>query len=207
MTYLFEIRYETHWGEELKMKVGKKLLDMEYVGEGLWKKTLKASEIKSPYSYVLCAGDGIIRTEWRSHVLPPVSGRTVQIRDRWQERPVNSPFWSSAFTDVIFRREGGKSFRNPGEALVEKGNLILEVAFPEVRAGEAVGVVGSWDEWDTVRVMDDDRFPYWRVEIPVSGPVEYKYVLVDPEKEEIKAAATAKSAAGSVIFIPPATFR
>lgn len=186
MTYLFEIRYETHWGEELKMKVGKKLLDMEYAGEGLWKKTLKASEIKSPYSYVLCAGDGIIRTEWRSHVLPPVSGRTVQIRDRWQERPVNSPFWSSAFTDVIFRREGGKSFRNPGEALVEKDNLILEVAFPEVRPGEAVGVVGSWDEWDTVRVMDDDRFPYWRVEIPVSGPVEYKYVLVNPEKEEIK---------------------
>ena len=97
------------------MKVGKRLFDMEYEDGGRWSVRLTGRDLKpgQKYSYELIKDGSVIRKEWRGHVLPEITATELVVCDRWQSRPANSPFWSSAFTEVIFRRPGAVSFRNP----------------------------------------------------------------------------------------------
>ena len=188
MKYFFSVNYNTSWGEEIKMKVGKRLLDMEYKDGGEWTVRLGGRDIKSgqKYSYVLVKGASFERTEWRGHIVPEVTADEVVICDRWQDRPSNSPFWSSAFTEVIFRRPDGVSFRNPGKGRIDlKGCAILEVAAPEIRSDERLAVFGSFNNWSEPVIMDGAHSPFWRGCID-SPSFEYKYAVVDSKTGAIR---------------------
>ena len=125
MTIQLSLHYRTSWGEEIKLRIGKKTYDMEYLAGDVWQKTLSGRELRrgSEYTYLLVRDGRILRREWRSHLFTaPEKAATLTVRDCWFDRPADSAFWSSAFSEVIFRREDGRSFRS-GKAAALTGNV------------------------------------------------------------------------------------
>ncbi len=131
------LEYFTSPGEELILVLsGGKSIAMEYVAGGRWEASLempsKAAELE--YSFELHRDGLCVRREWGHHSVPePVVRQgsptiegagastcsatgALEIRDRWQDRPEDSPFWTKAFTDVIFKRKqtSPKAFRQCG---------------------------------------------------------------------------------------------
>ena len=178
MTIHFSLKYNTVWGEQLLLRVGKHSFGMRYTGDGMWETTLSGYEIHKgqAYSYEVNLDGKTVRTEWRGHVLRiPYGVREAYIRDRWRTRPANSAFWSSAFKDVIFARE-------PQVRREKKGHLVLRTVSPEIRPGQALAVTGSGKalgNWKKVNLMDDSHFPCWELTLDPKEPFEYKYVIVD----------------------------
>ena len=186
------VHYQTAWGEEMALRVGKKRFPMGYTFDGIWQVTLTGRDLKdgSAYTYEVLRDGQPCRKEWRSHLYTaPAEGKEVIIRDRWNDRPSNSTFFSSAFSDVIFRRPDGASFRHPRpEKAAPKGNVTFRIAAPEVRGSQSVALVGSGPalgNWKKVHLLSDARFPYWEITLPVSGAFEYKFAIVDTRSKEI----------------------
>ena len=181
MTIQLSLHYRTSWGEEIKIRIGKKTYDMEYLAGDVWQKTLSGRELRrgSEYTYLLVRGGRILRREWRSHLFTaPEKAVTLAVRDYWFDRPADSAFWSSAFSEVIFRREDGRSFRS-GKAAALTGNVSFTVRAASVRSGERVALFSSLDGWASPVILDDSRFPYWAGSIEAGRPFEYKFALVD----------------------------
>ena len=192
MTVNIQIQYQTAWGESLRLKIGKRHIPMEYSFGGMWQIMLTSRDIKNgdSYGFEVVQDGKVIRTEWRRHTLT-VSGRNlVIVRDRWIARPENSAFYSSAFSDVIFRRPDGASFRNPRTEDQPSGNVSFIVAAPEVRTDQSVGIVGTGKvlgNWDKVILLSDARAPWWSTTLNLQEPVEYKFVIVDTKTKKILA--------------------
>ena len=190
MTVNIQIQYQTAWGESLRLKIGKRSIPMEYSFGGMWQIMLTSKDIKTgdKYGFELVRDGKVIRTEWRRHQLT-VNGRSlVIVRDRWISRPENSAFYSSAFSDVIFRRPDGASFRNPRTEDQPSGNVSFIVAAPEVRTDQSVGIVGTGKvlgNWDKVILLSDARAPWWSTTLNLQEPVEYKFVIVNTKTKEI----------------------
>ena len=182
MTIELTIRYHTVWGEEVKLRTGKKLYDMNCLPGGIWQAVLTGRELRrgAEYGYVVVRGGKTVRREWRGRrFLAPEGAGTVAVRDRWTDRPADSAFWSSAFSDVIFRREDGRSFRNAADGtLPGDGNVSFCIPAAQVRPGQRVALVTDAD-WSKPIPLDDSRFPYWCVTLQVTKPFEYKFVLVE----------------------------
>ena len=191
MTITLRINYSTRWGEQIILSTGGKTYPMQYNPGGLWIITLPLAAFGHSYRYILVSSsnyDTILRCEWRSHSLPPssslASGRGSQKRpsppiiidDSWQDRPVGSTFYSSAFTDVIFAR------RSRSHATLRTGRVTLWVPAAEVRPGEVLAVTGSgplFADWSRFLPLDDSRFPWWSVTLDAKSPFAYKYVILD----------------------------
>ena len=190
MTVNIQIQYQTAWGESLRLKIGKRRIPMEYSFGGMWQIMLTSRDIKTgdKYGFELVRDGKVVRTEWRRHQLT-VGGRSlVIIRDRWISRPENSAFYSSAFSDVIFRRPDGSSFRNPRTEDQPSGNVSFIVAAPEVRTDQSVGIVGTGKvlgNWDKVLLLSDALAPWWSTTLNLQEPVEYKFVIVDTKTKKI----------------------
>lgn len=107
------LEYFTSPGEELILVLSDgKSIAMEYVAGGRWEASLempsKAAELE--YSFELHRGGQCVRREWGHHSVPePVVRQgsptiegagastcsatgALEIRDRWQDRPEDSPF-------------------------------------------------------------------------------------------------------------------
>ena len=111
MKLLVTIDYNTAWGEELVLCLGGKRYPMAYAGEGQW--TVEVArfnpEKASEYCFEVVYGGKTVRTEWKKHtlVLPETAAKTVVLNDRWNARPDDAPFYSSAFTHAIFGLDWG----------------------------------------------------------------------------------------------------
>ena len=181
MLLSFSVEYFTVPGESLSFVAADgKETPMRYVADGLWQ-----AEVNVPstwktldYGYVLKKDGETVRKEWGGHSLDIPSSRkitSIEVRDRWSDRPWDAPFWTKAFTGVIF---GGK------KAPVGKcaGNLELLVAAPQVRRGEVLAVTGSgalFDDWKSFVPMTPDRAPLWKITLDAREGFEYKFVIVD----------------------------
>lgn len=119
MTLLISIEYRTRWGEQLVLRLGKRRIALQYADGGVWTCAVERyapAAQPAEYRYEVEREGVCIRSEWRPHTLriPSREGvRTLRIRDRWQEMPSDTPFYSSAFTRGIFGR--GKT-GNPKKA-------------------------------------------------------------------------------------------
>jgi len=192
MTTNIQLQYITQWGETIQLRVGKRRIPMEYSFGGLWQIMLTSRDIHDGDSFTFeIVRDGkVIKREWRAHhYKSPGPGKNLIVRSSWMDRPSNSAFYASAFSDVIFRRPRGASFRHPQPEAGERGNVSLQVPVPEVRSGESVALVGCGDKlgnWDRVHLLSDHIFPWWFITMEVREPIEYKFVIVDSQTLAIK---------------------
>ena len=182
MTIELNLRYHTTWGEQIKLRTGKKLYDMTYQPGGVWQAVLTGRELRpgAEYSYLVVRKDKVVRREWRGRrFLAPEGAGAVTVRDRWTDRPADSAFWSSAFSDVVFRRSEGRSFRTDTQkTLPGGGNVTFVIPAAQVRPGLGAAIVTDAD-WAKPILLDDSRFPWWSVTLDVRNPFEFKFVLVE----------------------------
>ena len=189
MNIRITIQYRTQWGEGLVLRIGKKRYPMDPAYANIWQKELTGRNLRDgdAYTFEVEKEGKTVRREWRAHrFAAPAGARSLVIRDRWTDRPANSTFYAAAFSDVIFRRPDGVSFRNPRPADPWKGNVSFCVAVPEVRTGESVALAGSGPlgDWKEFHLLDDGSFPYWRIALDVKETFEYKFVIVDTKTRQ-----------------------
>ena len=189
MNIRITIQYHTQWGETLVLRIGKKRYPMDPAYANMWQKELTGRNLRDgdTYTFEVQRDGKTVSREWRAHrYAAPAGGTSVVIRERWNSRPANSTFYAAAFSDVIFRRPDGASFRNPRPAAPWKGNVAFRVAAPEVRSGESLALAGSGPlgGWKEFHLLDDGAFPYWRIDLDVKEPFEYKFVIVDTATRE-----------------------
>ena len=178
------VEYNTSWGESLVLCAGKKRYPMDYVCDGVWAVEIDrfdSSRMKE-YSYEVIHNGKTVRREWKKHELNIPSyadAQTIEVIDRWHDRPQDAPFYTSAFTKGIFgRHESGR------HSNVKKADVLFEVASPAIRPSEVLALAGSGgnlDGWDKVIPFDPSAFPQWKLPMVAGGRFEYKLVIADKE--------------------------
>ena len=184
MTLNISIEYRTNWGEELVLCLGGKRYPLAYVAEGIWKGEVSRfnPEKVAEYGYEVVRDGVTVRTEWKNHRLALPEGvqpKELTIIDRWIDRPCDSPFYSSAFTNAIFGRKAEKAKKAPKGA-----NVLIQVAAPALRPNEVLAIAGSGKalkNWNKVVPFDGSQFPYWTLALNVSEPFAYKVLIADKE--------------------------
>ncbi len=152
---------------------------------GEW--TLQAEvEAGATYHYELRGIDGSLhRTEELGpHTVVAIEGGAIF--EGWHDVPTDKPFYSTLFTDGVFRRV------KRAKAKAVKNGILLEVEAPTVTTDEVLAIVGAHKalgEWDTTKaiVMNDAEAPVWSVNLPagVAGS-EYKFVVLDAVTHSLK---------------------
>ena len=178
------IEYRTNWGEEIVLCLGGKRYPLAYTSEGLWEGTVArvALEKTSEYGYEVVRDGQTVRTEWKKHILVLPEGaepKTLTVYDRWIDRPEDSPFYSSAFTNAIFGRPAEKAKKVPKGA-----NALIQVAAPALRPNEVLALAGSGKalkDWNKVVPFDGTQFPVWSLALDVTEPFAYKILVADKE--------------------------
>lgn len=184
MKLIISIEYRTHWGEQLVLLLDTRRIAMQSTDGIVWRAVVDRYAQKAPtdYHYQVERDGKCIRREWRSHTLSlPYSPllQTLHIRDRWQEMPADTPFYSSAFTRGIFGRGKTNTTRK------RDTNISLSVFQPTLRPDETLAITGSGRElgnWQRVIPMDDSHFPEWTLALKVTEPFDYKFLIVDRKK-------------------------
>lgn len=181
MKLYFDIEYYTRWGEQLVLQIGDRRLGLQCADGCRWTGCVEnlAFEKQIEYRYELECDGITIRREWQSHkllLLENAIGRRVIIRDRWLDRPSDTSFYSTAFTQGIFARP------ITDHTPQTMGNVTLQISFPAIRPDEVLAIAGSGKvlrEWQRIVPLDDSCFPSWQVTLPVTEPFEYKFLIVD----------------------------
>ena len=180
---IFNIEYKTSWGEELVLCVDRKRYQMSYAADGIWKLELHefaATEVVK-YKYEVIRNGIVVRSEWGVHTLAlnGAGKRNLVVCDRWQDRPADAPFYSSAFTRGIFRRSETGTLSQAKTA-----NVLFQVAAPVLRPNETLALAGSskaLGKWSQFIPFDDSRFPIWSLALEVEEPFLYKFLIIDKE--------------------------
>ena len=182
MTLHISIEYRTAWGEELVLCLGGKRYPLAYVSDGLWQGEIVrfAPEKVSEYSYEVVREGLVVRKEWKKHTLVLPAGidpKELTIVDRWIDRPYDSPFYSSAFTNAIFGRKAEKAKKAPKGA-----NVLIQVAAPALRPNEVLAITGSgktFKNWTKIIPFEAAGFPVWTLALNVAEVFEYKLLVAD----------------------------
>lgn len=183
MSIIITLDYNTAWGEKLFLCNGGKRHEMRYIYSGTWQIDMEIMKDKT-YSFEVWKNNTFIRKEWRGHILPDTKAKVLNIRNKWQDRPYDSPFWSSMFKDVVFKRSSSSKSKSL------KGNTIISFYNSEIRPDQVIAVTGSgaqFKDWKKFIVLDDSSFPLWRASLDVSEPIEYKFVLIDKKSKAVLA--------------------
>ena len=195
MTLNLRLEYRTAYGEELYVVVcsgREKAYPMQYVGDGLWAATLKLTAAKElKYRYEVRHADEVLRREWGSEHTIALDGKCekVRIEDRWHSMPTDRSFYSSMFTDGIFRRDTAGKKLQP----VAEGTLTLRAEIAVVRPTQKVVVVGdgkALGNWDVAKGLElsSAGMPVWSVRMKAPKmPFSYKFVLVNIETGAVEA--------------------
>ena len=178
------IEYKTAWGEELVLCLEGKRYPLAYVADGLWQGEIARfnPEKTAQYSYEVVRDGYTVRKEWKKHTLALPAGiepKEITVVDRWIDRPYDSPFYSSAFTNAIFGRKAEKAKKAPKGA-----NVLLQVAAPALRPNEVLAITGSgkaFKNWTKIVPFEAVNFPVWTLALNVAEVFEYKLLVADKE--------------------------
>ena len=176
------IEYWTNWGEEIVLCLGGKRYPLAYTAEGLWEGEIARVNLSktAEYSYEVVRDGQTVRKEWKKHIISLPEGmepKELTVYDRWIERPSDSPFYSSAFTNAIFGRPAEKAKKAPKGA-----NAIIQVAAPTLRPNEVLALAGSGKalkDWAKIVPFDGSNYPYWTLALNVTEPFAYKILIAD----------------------------
>lgn len=201
MKITFSINYHTMWGESLYVEGNipqlgaadpAKAVAMSLKGPDNWELTIEADKFPDSfeYSYSVRRDNNSITREWGApHRFTAGKGISAyRIVDAWSVMPAEHPYYSSAFTDGILKRQLRDQ---PLKTL--PANLRLRVAAPMVKPDEILAVAGNCRElgnWDPAKAMrlNDAEFPFWNVNIPLQGlplPLEFKFIVLKKDNSEV----------------------
>ena len=189
MKLTLHIDYHTQWGESLSVCgiAGSDHPMQPMAGSDRWIAHLdiKPAHMPLEYSYAVVRDGAVVRREWGApHVLEctgDLHGCTVL--DHWTDMPADKPFYSSAFTSCVFRRETPAAC--PLEA--SAGKVLFEVEAPVVASGQVLALsgstpsMGSWEPSKALR-MNDAAFPRWTALVDsrdLTAASEYKFIILD----------------------------
>lgn len=210
MEVTFSIKYKANWGHKLCIsgsttELGSwdedKAIELQAEGEELWTGRVLIDGRRKDLSYYYLVKDQsgqVLRREWkrmhRLQIKEPF--RTIHMDDHWINRPPNSPFYSSAFYDVLFRHEE-ESSTIVKRSLEVSEKLIFQIYAPTVPRGHQLYLSGStaqlgdWDihkavqmsylgkgEWYASIVLDRAALP--------SRDVWFKFFIAEDARGHIR---------------------
>lgn len=198
MKVTFQIDYHTGWGESMHVIGSLPCLSegqaMTATPDGMQTVTVEISPAQGvfDYGYEVHRDDGTVRREWghRRRLRLDSHLTSVLVHDHWKETPSDKPFYSSAFTEAIFRHERDKHIRSTKAATLE-----IKVDAPEVPAEAVVAIVGGCEAlgfWDPqhARVLEPVEAPEWRITLPMESlpdRFEFKFLLLRKSDRSILA--------------------
>ncbi len=183
MRVLFHIEYHTSDTLHLRLESGASHA-MHRAEGGEWWLTLDISAGEKYHYEVLSAAGQCLRSESRQHSVEQAEG-DVEIFDRWYDSVGERPFYSTLFTESVFRR-------TEPSAAVSEGDIIIEVEATQIRSDEEVALVGAHPllgGWDTAKALklSDCTAPLWRIAIPhQTMGSEYKFIVRDTTSGALK---------------------
>ena len=196
MKIIFNLEYQTTFGEELMLNIKKENGKTEQYKmttlDGLhWTceltKAAKTSDYVD-YYYSLCRGDEECRHEWlvEPHRLEFAAKKGVKyiVYDHWLDIPEDSYMYSSAFTECVAARQRSMSMGAEFARTVR-----LKVRAPQLRANERLALIGggeSLGNWEAKRVlpMAEHDCNEWVVSLDADTlprTFEFKFVTLDEE--------------------------
>lgn len=201
MKIIFKIEYHTRWGQELYVTGNlpilgdfrrEKAIPMHYDGNGLWSLALDMQDIPSgfDYCYWVKDDDRLCDREWGNphHFVPDALCHTYYLCDVWQNMPLDSSYYSSAFNQVIWARHQDKAGVLPSYTSA----VTCQVYAPAVHPDEVVALIGTmisdtWNLEDAI-IMDDTHFPLWEAVLDASilkSPAEYKFLIMKKDTRDV----------------------
>ena len=193
MRLLFDIEYQTMFGEQLVMNIvgdGPKpdqlamstVDGLHWTAELMWPKRCEGC---LDYYYSVVRGDREVRHEWLVEPhrleLTAVKGALYRIFDHWIDIPDDSYMYSSAFTDCVMTHERGMSPDTDYQRTIR-----LKVRAPQLRYGERLALVGEsayLGVWDSARAlpMYEHNCHEWVVSLDadcLTEVTQYKFIIL-----------------------------
>jgi 4-alpha-glucanotransferase len=196
MKILFNLEYQTAFGEELTLNILEEngSTEQHKMGtlDGLhWTCELSRS-VKAgtyiDYYYKVCRGEEEYRHEWlvEPHRLefPATKASRYMVYDHWLDIPDDCYLYSSAFTECVCARERQMSSDKSFERTVR-----LKVRAPQLRADERLAIIGggeSLGNWEAKRALDmaEHECNEWVISLDANTlprTFEFKFVALDEE--------------------------
>ena len=196
MKILFNLEYQTAFGEELTLNILEEngSTEQHKMGtlDGLhWTCELSRS-VKAgtyiDYYYKVCRGEEEYRHEWlvEPHRLefPATKASRYMVYDHWLDIPDDCYLYSSAFTECVCARERQMSTDKSFERTVR-----LKVRAPQLRADERLAIIGggeSLGNWEAKRALDmaEHECNEWVISLDANTlprTFEFKFVALDEE--------------------------
>lgn len=198
MTFHFNIKYKTSFGEGLVLNVltDKEVLrlPLSTVNGEQWscEWSVKPSEKSCSYYYSVERDGCVSKTEWLliKHRLDVTAcrGDDYHIYDLWHDMPEDAYLYSSAFTDCINHQVPGEMPMNNSEKTVR-----IIVRAPQLCNGYHLGLVGADNilgAWNPQQLLPMTQHTYneWAVDIDATclqtNHLEFKFVAVDASKKD-----------------------
>ena len=197
MKILFNLEYQTVFGEELVLNVMNENGGMEHykmtTSDGLhWtvelSKTVKQGS-SVDYYYSLVRGEEEKRHEWL--VVPhrlefaATNGLRYVVYDHWLDIPEDAYLYSSAFTECIM-----SSHCQPSPMVDSQRTVRLKTRASQLRVGERLGLVGgcnalgNWDANKALPMTEHDNHE-WVISLDVAEvpqTIEFKFVILSPDQ-------------------------
>ncbi|UKK50516.1 4-alpha-glucanotransferase [Prevotella sp. E13-17] len=191
MKLLFNLDYQTSFGEQLMMNIivdhNQTEVHAMSTRDGLhWTAEISRAEKGClDYYYSVCRGSKVMRHEWlvEPHRLemPSLKATYYRVYDRWIDIPEDSYLYSSAFTDCVMAR-ACKPISN-----TEHGRTIrLKVRAPQLQSGSQLAIVGNASYlgyWDCAkaRPMTEHAYHEWVISLDADRlpeVFEFKFVIL-----------------------------
>ena len=199
MKIIFNVEYQTTFGEELMLNIlaEEGTAEPHKMGtlDGLhWScEITKAAKdgTYTDYYYTVVRGEQTVRQEWlvEPHRLEfAASGaKRYMVFDHWIDIPEDSYLYSSAFTDCVAGRKRKLSAESEFDRTVR-----IKVRAPQLRANERLAFIGGGEmlgNWDARQAlnMNEHECNEWVIALDaslLSQTVEFKFVAFT-EKEDI----------------------
>ena len=195
MKLLFNLEYQTTFGEELVLNILKENGKVEQHKMGTlnglnWTCTINHGKACAyvDYYYSVYRGDEEYRHEWlvQPHRLEFSATKATRyiVYDHWIDIPEDSYLYSSAFTDCVFARE----CRLSKEADYSR-TVRLKVRAPQLRGNERLAVIGGGEtlgNWEAKRALEmaEHEQNEWAITLDADAltrSFEFKFVALDEE--------------------------
>ncbi|KAH3731779.1 4-alpha-glucanotransferase [Pelomyxa schiedti] len=202
------VHYETRFGQSIRVSAASlgfgawgasNALKMKWTDNHVWQVTFPLNYSLAgdfEYKYIVMEGDYPIWESGPRHVLhfDPTWSETIVVEDLWNPSgdPENA-FLSSAFTDVIFRRQ-----KHDAEFVRPNGQntciLRFKTTLARIPSNLTLCIIGShpslgaWNEAGSM-ILNDSSYPVWQadveVEVTPTLSLEYKFGMIDLKTRKV----------------------